>query len=193
MITERTSHFDPPRPAPTLLGHRPSFWGHSTYRRGLPRRRGADTPRRLWIGVLRGRKVSGGQPGGGDHRGSACVYINYRASGVRCQKRVDIRANRSEYVCTGREHTAIRDTLSMLRQNQEFEFHGHVQGSVSISHNAARGAASATGSAFVRYARTAARSPPLPLLYRYQYYELVSCFVCPAVVTSILCLSGALL
>ena len=37
----------------------PSFRGHSTYRRGLPRRRGADAPHRLWIGVLRGREVSG--------------------------------------------------------------------------------------------------------------------------------------
>ena len=39
-------------------GHRPSFRGHSTYRRGLPRRRGTDAPHRLWIDVLRGREVS---------------------------------------------------------------------------------------------------------------------------------------
>ena len=39
--------------------HRPSFFGHSTYRRGLPRRRGTDAPHRPWIGVLRGMEVSG--------------------------------------------------------------------------------------------------------------------------------------
>ena len=44
---------------------RPSFWGHSTDRRGLPRRRGTDAPHRLWIGVLRGREVSGSTRGAG--------------------------------------------------------------------------------------------------------------------------------
>ena len=47
------------------IGHRPSFRGHSTYRRGLPRRRGTDAPHRLWIGVLRGREVSGSTRGAG--------------------------------------------------------------------------------------------------------------------------------
>ena len=46
-------------------GHRPSFRGHSTYRRGLPRRRGTDAPHRLGIGVLRGREVSGSTRGRG--------------------------------------------------------------------------------------------------------------------------------
>ena len=47
------------------VGHRPWFWGHSTYRRGLPRHRGTDAPHLLWIGVLRGREVSGSTRGAG--------------------------------------------------------------------------------------------------------------------------------
>ena len=50
---------------PRTHGHRPSFRGHSTYRRGLPCRRGTDAPHRLWIGVLRGREVSGSTRGAG--------------------------------------------------------------------------------------------------------------------------------
>ena len=34
----------------SAIGH---LRGHSTYRRGLPCRKGTDTPHRLWIGVLR--------------------------------------------------------------------------------------------------------------------------------------------
>jgi hypothetical protein len=47
------------------IGHRPSFRGHSTYRMGLPRRRGTDTTQRQWIGVLWGRDVSGSTRGAG--------------------------------------------------------------------------------------------------------------------------------
>ena len=50
---------------PSSIGHRPSFRGHSTYQRGLPRRRGTDAPHRLWIGVLWGREVSGSTRGRG--------------------------------------------------------------------------------------------------------------------------------
>ena len=46
-------------------GHRPSFRGHITYRRGLPCRMGTDAPHRLWIGVLRGMEVSGSTRGAG--------------------------------------------------------------------------------------------------------------------------------
>ena len=47
------------------IGHRPSFRGHSTYQKRLPRRKWTDTPHRLWIDVLRGREVSGSTQGAG--------------------------------------------------------------------------------------------------------------------------------
>ena len=51
---------------PSAIGHRFGVTAPTaTYRRGLPRRRGTDAPHRLWIGVLRGREVSGSTRGAG--------------------------------------------------------------------------------------------------------------------------------
>ena len=48
---------------PSAIGHR--FGVTVPTGGGLPHRRGTDAPHRLWIGVLRGREVSGSTRGAG--------------------------------------------------------------------------------------------------------------------------------